>query len=165
MHRRERRLFLFLDEVQESRDWEIELKNAYDLEALKVFCTGSTSALIKEQGGRAENAVSMELQRKKISCGYFAESEREVDFIIGAAKDPHPVEVKYLSSFDWSERRFAGIKLFLRRYPATRKVLLITRNVEKRIKEHKTDIILVPLWRFLLSCDTYLEELGGEAPQ
>jgi predicted AAA+ superfamily ATPase len=44
MHSRERRLFLFLDEVQESRDWEIELKNAYDMEALKVFCTGSTSA-------------------------------------------------------------------------------------------------------------------------
>ena len=332
MHNRERRLFLFLDEVQESRDWEIELKNAYDMEALKVFCTGSTSALIKEQGGRltgrqiittvysasfnefllfqgprpslsedykyeklveaylslggypeqvlnpsveymanllddilardlirlhpikkafvlkdllrliaasvgsrtsfnklgkvlglsvdtvkeyisylesaflvmpmekwttsysekvyaqrkvylcdtgiktlltgagdeggkAENAVFMELQRKKISCGYFAESEREVDFVIGATEDPYPVEVKYVSSFDWSERRFAGIKLFLRRYPATSKVLLITRNVEKRIKENKTDIVLVPLWRFLLSSDTYVDELGGEAPQ
>jgi len=330
MHGRERKLFLFLDEVQESPNWEIELKNIYDMGGLKIFCTGSTSALIKGQGGRltgrqiittlyslsfnefllfkgmrpslsedykyeklvedylslggypeqvlnpsveymanllddilardlirlhpikkafvlkdllrliaasvgsrtsfnklgkvlglsvdtvkeyisylksaflvmpmekwttsytekvyaqrkvylcdtgiktlltgagdeggkAENAVFMELQRKKISCGYFAESEREVDFVFGATEDPYPVEVKYVSSFDWSERRFAGIKLFLRRYPATSKVLLITRNVEKRIKENKTDIVLVPLWRFLLSCDTYLDELGGEA--
>jgi len=52
MHGREKKLFLFLDEVQESPDWELELKGVYDVENLKIFCTGSTSALIKAQGGQ-----------------------------------------------------------------------------------------------------------------
>jgi len=336
MHGRERKLFLFLDEIQESPNWEIELKNIYDLEDLKVFCTGSTSALIKGQGGRltgrqiittlypltfnefllfkggrprlsedykyekfaeeyltlggypeqvlnpsveymgnllddilardlirlypikkafvlkdllrliaasvgsrtsfnklgkvlglsvdtvkeylgylesaflvmpmekwttsysqkvyaqkkvylwdtgiktlltgtadegskAENAVFMELKRKKISCGYFAESEREVDFITGTVEKPNPVEVKYLSSFDLSDRRFSGIKLFLRRFPSTRRVFLITRDLEKEIRVNKTLLTGIPLWKFLLSSDTYLGEMGDSgleiAPQ
>ena len=45
-HDRERNLFLFLDEVQESVNWEGELKSLYDMEKLKIFCSGSTSALI-----------------------------------------------------------------------------------------------------------------------
>jgi predicted AAA+ superfamily ATPase len=46
LHDRERNLFLFLDEVQESVNWEGELKALYDMESLKIFCSGSTSALI-----------------------------------------------------------------------------------------------------------------------
>src|SRR5665647_2140201 len=42
MHDRNRKLYLFLDEVQESPQWEVELKALYDLEPLKIFCTGST---------------------------------------------------------------------------------------------------------------------------
>ena len=323
MHGREKRLFLFLDEVQESPNWELELKGVYDMENLKIFCTGSTSALIKAQGGRltgrqiittlyplsfgefllfqgqrpslsedykyeklvedylalggypeqvlnpsveymsnllddilardlirlypikkafalkdlmrllassvgsrtsfnklakvlglsldtvkeyinylesaflvmpvekwttsysekvyaqkkvylwdtgmktlltgpsdegskAENAVFMELQRKRISCGYFAESEKEVDFITGATGKPCPVEVKYVSSFDWNDRRFSGVKLFLRRFPNTKRVLLVTRNVETELKLDSRDISVVPLWKFLLSCEAYV---------
>jgi len=323
MHGRERRLFLFLDEVQESPNWELELKGVYDMENLKIFCTGSTSALIKAQGGRltgrqiittlyplsfgefllfqgqrpslsedykyeklvedylalggypeqvlnpsveymsnllddilardlirlypikkafalkdlmrlvassvgsrtsfnklakvlglsldtvkeythylesaflvmpvekwttsysekvyaqkkvylwdtgiktlltgpadegskAENAVFMELQRKRVSCGYFAESEREVDFITGTTGKPCPVEVKYISSFDWSDRHFSGVKLFLRRFPTTKRVLLITRNVETELKIDSRDISIVPLWKFLLSSKAYV---------
>lgn len=323
MHGRERRLFLFLDEVQEGPNWELELKGVYDMENLKIFCTGSTSALIKAQRGRltgrqiittlyplsfgefllfqgqrpsvsedykyeklvedylalggypeqvlnpsveymsnllddilardlirlypikkafalkdlmrllassvgsrtsfnklakvlglsldtvkeyinylesaflvmpvekwttsysekvyaqkkvylwdtgiktlltgpsdegskAENAVFMELQRKRISCGYFAESEREVDFITGTTGKPCPVEVKYVSSFDWSDRRFSGVKLFLRRFPNIKRVLLITRNVETKLKADSTDISVVPLWKFLLSSEAYV---------
>jgi len=323
MHGREKRLFLFLDEVQESPNWELELKGVYDMENLKIFCTGSTSALIKAQGGRltgrqiittlyplsfgefllfqgqrpsvsedykyeklvedylalggypeqvlnpsveymsnllddilardlirlypikkafalkdlmrllassvgsrtsynklakvlglsldtvkeyinylesaflvmpvekwttsysekvyaqkkvylwdtgiktlltgpsdegskAENAVFMELQRKRVSCGYFAESEREVDFITGTTGKPCPVEVKYVSSFDWSDRRFSGVKLFLRRFPTTKRVLLITRNVETELKIDSTDISVVPLWKSLLSSEAYV---------
>ncbi|MBE9595116.1 MAG: ATP-binding protein, partial [Proteobacteria bacterium] len=52
MHEREKKLLLFFDEIQESPNWEIELKNIYDLENLKIFCTGSTSSLIQGQGGR-----------------------------------------------------------------------------------------------------------------
>jgi hypothetical protein len=39
-HDRGRRLFLFLDEVQESPSWEAELKALYDSNDLKIFCSG-----------------------------------------------------------------------------------------------------------------------------
>ncbi|MEI8174158.1 MAG: AAA family ATPase, partial [Deltaproteobacteria bacterium] len=52
MHDRDRKLYLFLDEVQESPQWEVELKALYDLEQLKIFCTGSTSSLLTRQDGK-----------------------------------------------------------------------------------------------------------------
>jgi len=52
MHDRDKKLLLFLDEVQESPNWEGELKSIYDLENVKIVCTGSTSSLIKSQGGK-----------------------------------------------------------------------------------------------------------------
>ena len=55
MHDRDEKIFLFLDEIQESPDWETELKSIYDMENIKIFCTGSTSSLIRMQGGREAN--------------------------------------------------------------------------------------------------------------
>jgi len=52
MHDRKKKLLLFLDEVQESLNWEVELKTLYDLENLKIVCAGSTASLIKAQGGK-----------------------------------------------------------------------------------------------------------------
>ncbi len=123
---------------------------------LKTLLTGQT-----DEGAKAENAVFMELKRKQIDCGYFAESQKEVDFITGDVKKPMPVEVKYISAFDWKDRRFSGFKLFLRRFPQTRKGLLITRNVDTVIKSNHTEIIAVPLWRFLLSSDNYFDNAWG----
>ena len=108
---------------------------------------------------RAENAVLMELSRNKLAVGYFAESEREVDFIVGGAEKFIPVEVKFISSLDWSEKKFSGIKLFLRRFPRTREVLLITRSVDTELKEGQTFVRAIPLWRFLLSSTSYLPAL------
>lgn len=52
MHNRDRRLFLFLDDVQEGPQWEKDIKSLYDLESVNIFCTGSTSSLIDRQAGR-----------------------------------------------------------------------------------------------------------------
>ena len=323
MHNREKKLFLFLDEVQESPDWEAELKSLYDMENLKIFCTGSTPSLIKMQGGRLtgrqvtttvypldfnefllfrgispgmsedykyerlfedylslggypenvlnpsmeymgnlledilsrdlirlypikkafalkdllkliaasvgsrtsfnklgkvlglsvdtvkeyigylesaflvmpmgkwttsysekvyapkkiylwdtgvktlftgegdkgpkmENAVFMELKRNSMDCGYFAESEKEIDFVVGDNRRPVPIEAKYISSLDWSDRRFAGLKLFLRRYPDTKKALVITKEIQEKTRFNKTAVHLIPAWRFLLTSSRYL---------
>jgi predicted AAA+ superfamily ATPase len=120
---------------------------------LKTLLTGPA-----DEGAKAENAVFMELKRNQIDCGYFAESQKEVDFITGNVEKPMPIEVKYLSSFDWKDRRFSGFKLFLRRFPQTRKGLLITRGIDTVIKSNDTEIIAVPLWRFLLSSNNYLDK-------
>jgi len=51
-HPRQRKLWLVLDEVQGSPDWEAELKALYDHENVKLVCTGSTAALLASQGGK-----------------------------------------------------------------------------------------------------------------
>ncbi|MCL5291453.1 MAG: ATP-binding protein [Actinobacteria bacterium] len=51
-HARNKNLLLFLDEIQESPNWQVELKALYDLEDVKLVCTGSTSSLIQSQGGK-----------------------------------------------------------------------------------------------------------------
>jgi hypothetical protein len=316
MHPRNKKLFLFLDEVQESPNWEIELKSIYDLEDIKIVCTGSTSSLIKSQGGKltgrqfvttiyplsfnefltfrdvkiphaeeylygklideylhiggypenvinpderylsnllediiardmvrlfqirkpnilkdllrllsasvgsrisfnklsnilhvavdtikeyigyfetaflvkslekwttsyservyaakkiyfgdtgiksvftgkgdwgakAENAVFLHLLRDEKFCGYYAEGGKEVDFVIGDFNYPLPIEVKYTSYFDWQDKGFAGIRLFLRRFPNTKKVLIISKDVETEVKEGKTVVKVIPLYKFL----------------
>ncbi len=52
MHSVDKKLFLFFDEIQESPDWERELKSIYDVENIKIVCTGSTASLLKSQGGK-----------------------------------------------------------------------------------------------------------------
>lgn len=52
MHEREVGLTLLLDEVHESPNWEGELKAIYDLEKVKIVCSGSTASLLRSQGGK-----------------------------------------------------------------------------------------------------------------
>jgi predicted AAA+ superfamily ATPase len=51
-HPRDRRLHLFLDEVQDSPDWERQIKAVAGGEEAGVVVTGSTSALLGMQGGK-----------------------------------------------------------------------------------------------------------------
>jgi len=118
---------------------------------IKTLLTGTSDI-----GMKAENAVYMEMQRKKAHCGYFAESEREVDFVAGKQGSPLPIEVKYMSTIDLTDKRFSGIKLFLRRFPKTRKVLVISKNIEAHQTLDKAVIDVVPLWKFLLFSEQYL---------
>ena len=111
---------------------------------IKTLLTGGG-----DEGEKAENAVFMEMKRRSIPCGYFAESEREVDFVTGSVGDPMPVEVKYVSELEWGDKRFAGVRLFLRRFPRTRHALLVTRSVDKEFKAGDVTIKAIPLWKFL----------------
>ena len=121
---------------------------------VKSLLTGSG-----DLGSKAENAVLIELLRSGISGGYFAESEREVDFVIGTVESPLPLEVKYLESFDWQDKRFAGLRLFLKRFPATRKALVVTKGAETTMEVNGVKISALPLWKFLLSRQNKLPEL------
>jgi len=113
---------------------------------IKTLLTGKG-----DEGARAENAVFIELLRSGLSCGYFAESEREVDFVIGSAGDPAPIEVKYVTSLDWKDRRFDGVRLLLNRFPGVRSILLVTKSVELTTSINNVAVHVVPLWKFLWS--------------
>lgn len=120
---------------------------------IKTVCTGPG-----DEEARAENAVYLELLRRGIETGYYAESEREVDFVVGSVKTPLPVEVKMLDTLDPKDKRLSGLALFVRRFPATRRALVVTRNVQATIPYHGIELQAVPLWRFLLDAGRYLND-------
>ncbi|MBA3064887.1 ATP-binding protein [bacterium] len=122
-------------------------KKIYFLDTgFKTLLTGR-----RDIGAKAENAVFVNLLRKKETCGYFAEGEREVDFITGSFKSPLPIEVKYDSDFDLDGRKFDGIRLFLKRYPRTKKIIIVSKDKEAEVKRGQTIIRIVPLWKYLLT--------------
>ncbi len=83
-----------------------------------------------------------------------------MDFIIGSYKSPLPVEAKYVDDIDWKDRRLSGLRLFLRRFPETKRVVLVTKNFEGETKIAEASIIAVPLWKFLLNSSEYLVGAG-----
>ncbi|MFQ6132561.1 MAG: hypothetical protein ACE5R4_11035, partial [Armatimonadota bacterium] len=101
-------------------------------------------------GAKAENAVFADFLRRGIRPGYYAESQREVDFVTGPPEDPAAVEVKYDDTFDWEDRRFRGVRLFLKRFPACRTVTIVTRDAVGQVEVGQTTVTAVPLWRHLL---------------
>lgn len=52
MHARNAHLTLLFDEIQESPNWQEELKAIYDLENVKILCSGSTASLLQSQGAK-----------------------------------------------------------------------------------------------------------------
>ena len=121
---------------------------------IKTLLTGSG-----DTGSRAENAVFMELLRNNMTCGYYAESEREVDFVTGINANPLPVEVKYLDRFDWQDKRYSGIRLFLNRFPSVKQALVITKNMETTVTANNIVIHTIPLWKFLLDAPAVFSDL------
>lgn len=112
---------------------------------LKTLLTGKG-----DLGAKAETAVFMDFVRRGVSCGYYAESEREVDFVMGSHNAPTAVEVKYLDSFNWEDRRFDGVRLFLRRFPSSHRVTVVTRDAAGQVEVGHAKVTAVPMWRYLL---------------
>jgi len=112
---------------------------------LKTLLTGK-----RDLGAKAENTVFVHFLRNNEACGYYAESQREVDFVLGDLRRPLPVEVKYGSGFDWQDRKFSGVKLFLRRFLKTKEVLIISKDSELEMEEQNITIKVIPLWKFLI---------------
>jgi predicted AAA+ superfamily ATPase len=117
----------------------------------KTLLTGSG-----DLGAKAETAVFVDFVRRAEaakghkSLGYYAESDREVDFVFGPRGAPVAVEVKYEDLFTWEDRRFDGVRLFLRRFPACREVTVVTRDASGEVEVGPAKVTAVPLWRYLL---------------
>jgi len=112
---------------------------------LKALLTGPG-----DLGAKAETAVFMHLLRKGEQTGYFAESEREVDFVLGDERAPRPLEVKYTDGLAPADRRLSGLQLLLRRHPATKAVRIVSRTQEATFELGGVSAEVTPLWRFLL---------------
>jgi hypothetical protein len=64
--------------------------------------------------------------------------------------------VKLLGDVDLKDRRFAGLRMFLRRHPKTRRALVVSRTVTASLTVGSVSVEVVPLWEFLLRADLYL---------
>ncbi|MCL5291239.1 MAG: hypothetical protein M1548_01750 [Actinobacteria bacterium] len=100
-------------------------------------------------GAKAESAVFMKLVKDRTECGYFAHSEKEVDFITGP-KIIVPIEVKYDSNLEISDRRLAGLRLFLRQHPTSKEAIIVTKDQRQELRYADVKTRLIPLWEFLL---------------
>lgn len=125
----------------------------YSQKKIYFYDTGIKTTLTGrgDLGAKTENAVFLRLMKENALMGYYAESERELDFACGNFRMPIAIEVKYDSKFDWQDKKFAGTRLFVKRYPMTRKIIVISKNVEKAIRDGKLDISVVPAWDYLIS--------------
>jgi len=102
-------------------------------------------------GAKAENAVFWQLNKiHGDNLGYFAESQKEVDFIAGSFSKPQLFEIKYTDSLDKLKSGLSGLRLFLKRYPKVKKAQVITKSLDKKVQFTKAQLELIPLWRFLL---------------
>jgi len=111
---------------------------------IKTILTGK-----EDVGAKVENVIFLYLNKKNSNMGYYAESERELDFVCGSFKSPSAIEVKYDSEFDWEDKKFAGIKLFIKRYPQIKDVTIISKNATKIFKKGKLKISAIPAWKYL----------------
>lgn len=155
--------------VDTVKEYESYLTMAYLIKALPKWTTSHTERVYAQRkvyfidtgikavftgkgdlGSKAEQAVFIHLLRAGGECGYYAESEREVDFVVGSVQQPAAIEVKYDNEFDWSDRRLHGVRLFLRRFPACREVTVVTRDAAAELQVGDTRVAALPLWRYLL---------------
>lgn len=127
-------------------------QKVYSQKKIYLLDTGLKTLLTGEQdlGFKAENAVFVHFLRKGQEVGYFAESQKELDFVAGTPQDPLPIEVKYVDTLDIDDKRLLGLKLFLKKFSGVQKAKIVTKSVEGREHLQNTEIEMVPLWRFLL---------------
>lgn len=123
----------------------------YSQKKIYLYDTGIKSALTGkgDLGAKAENIVFNHLYKSQSRIGYFAESEKELDFVFGSFGVPNALEVKYESKINWLDKKFSGVKLFLKRYPEARKVIIISKNQAEVFKENKIGVEIIPAWKYL----------------
>lgn len=127
-------------------------KKVYAPKKIYLLDTGLKTLVTGEGdfGFKAETTVFTHLLRQGKEPGYFAESQKEVDFVTGNHKEPIPIEVKYTDDLELSDRRLAGLRLFLKEHPNTQEAVVVTKNVEKEETHRDVRVSFVPIWQYLL---------------
>ena len=119
-----------------------------------LYDTGFKTALDakKDAGAKAENVLYIYLRKKGLDMGYFAENDREVDFIINTPDGPVAVESKYVDELEEKDIRLAGLRLFVKKHSPA-KAFVATRSVEREFTIGATRVKAIPLWKILAGQD------------
>ena len=109
----------------------------------------------KERGRQMENAVFLELLRRKGDYDIFYwkdYQQREVDFVISANGKPTSlVQVTYVSHKDELEERECSSLLLASKELHCNNLLVITWDYEAEEKINGKKIKFIPLWKWLLN--------------
>ncbi len=118
--------------------------------ARKIYCidNGLRNSVAfnfsKNEGQLVENTVFLELKKRKKEI-YYWKNKNEVDFIIKKPNNTlEAINVCYSNTIP--ERELKGLKEFKKQFPKTKKLIIITKNLEKKEKQ----IQFTPLWKWLL---------------
>ena len=117
----------------------------------KIYCidNGMRNAVSfkfsKDEGRLAENLVFIELKRRGRDP-YYWKGEGEVDFVI-KEKDNSLTAINVSYTNEIEERELMGLKDFKKIFKKNKKMILLTKDVEKE----EDGIIYIPLWKWLLS--------------
>lgn len=116
----------------------------------KAFCidNGIRNAVAftfsKDEGKLAENTVFIELKRREKET-YYWKNKGEIDFII-KNKDNGLEAINVTYSNQASEREIKELIEFKQKFKNTKKLIVITRDLEKK----ENGIEFTPLWKWLL---------------
>ncbi|MBU2639289.1 MAG: ATP-binding protein [Nanoarchaeota archaeon] len=116
----------------------------------KVYCidTGLRNAISfkfsKDEGRLVENLVFIELKMRNKEI-YYWKNNNEVDFIIKNKDNSlEAINVSYTDDLD--EREVKGLLEFKKKFRKIKKLVIITKNMEKK----ENGIKFIPLWKWLL---------------
>lgn len=118
--------------------------------AQKMYCidTGLRNAVSfkfsKDEGKLAENTVFLELHRQAGNLYYWSKNG-EVDFVV-KEKDNSLSAINVSYTNEINEREIASLLEFKKEFEKTRKLLILTKDVEKKEK----GIEFIPLWKWLV---------------
>ncbi len=117
----------------------------------KAFCVdnGLRNAVAfkfsKDEGRLAENTAFLELKRREKEIFYW-KNKNEVDFVIKNADNSlEAINVSYTNEIN--ERETKGLQEFKKEFKKTKKLTLITKDLEKK----ENGIKFTPLWKWLLT--------------
>ncbi len=120
----------------------------------KAFCidNGLRNAVAftfsKDEGKLAENLVFIELKRRQKEV-YYWKNKGEVDFVIKNTDNTlEAINVSY--SNEINERENKNLLEFKHKFRNTKKLLILTKDLEKKEKTKKHTIEYTPLWKWLL---------------
>ena len=124
----------------------------YAQKKVYLFDTGIKTLLTGggDSGAKLENTIFINFLKAGQSCGYYADSKKEIDFLLGSFQAPQAVEAKYVDQFDWEDKKYDAIKSFLKKFPKTEEVTIISKSVENGLKEGQTKVSFIPAWTYFL---------------
>ena len=102
-------------------------------------------AFSRDEGRLAENLAFIELKRRGREIFYW-KGPGEVDFVL-KGKDGQLEAINVTYADEINERETRGLLEFKQEFPKTTRLVVITKDLEKRDKA----ISFIPLWKWLLA--------------